>query len=48
MKIIICGCNGKMGKAVVEAAEKSEDSIIVAGVDINADESKKFPVFKNI
>ncbi len=48
MKIIICGCNGKMGKAVVEAAEKSEDSTIVAGVDISIDESKKFPVFESI
>ena len=48
MKIIICGCNGKMGKAVVESVEKFENSVVVAGVDINHSESNEFPVFESI
>ena len=48
MKVIICGCNGKMGKAVIEAVKKSDNSGIVAGVDINQSENSDFPIFEDI
>ncbi len=44
MKIIICGCNGKMGQAVIKAANKSQNCEIVAGIDI-LKEQNLFPVF---
>ncbi len=47
--IILCGCGGRMGKAITAAAEK--DYTIVAGVDINASSlaaACSFPVYENI
>lgn len=37
-----------MGKAIIEAVEKSENSFVVAGVDINHSENGEFPVFESI
>ncbi len=48
MKIIICGCNGKMGKAIAESVKKFENFVVVAGVDINHSEKNEFPVFESI
>ena len=48
--MILCGCGGKMGGAIVKAAEGSEIRI-VAGVDINADAvapACNFPVYPSI
>lgn len=46
IKIILTGCNGRMGRNIVEAVEKSERYYIVAGVDINpAPINMSFPVF---
>lgn len=45
MNILLCGCNGRMGKAVAEACGK--DDVIIAGVDITSEE-KQFPVYKSI
>lgn len=46
--IILNGCNGKMGLAVTNCVNSREDCEIVAGVDINTAEAKKYPVVKNI
>lgn len=48
--LILCGCGGKMGQAIIRAAEES-DCRIVAGVDINADAvapACPFPVYSTI
>ena len=50
-KIILCGCGGRMGKAIIEAINLSDNCKIVAGVDINAaslDSSCPFPVYESI
>ena len=50
-KIILCGCGGRMGRAVTEAANACDDFKIVAGVDINAsqlDSACAFPVYQTI
>ena len=50
-KIILCGCGGRMGKAIIEAVNLSDDCKIVAGVDINAsslDSSCPFPVYESV
>ena len=50
MKIMLNGYNGKLGRAIVEAAsEKSEEFSIVVGVEINpAAINFTFPVFLNL
>lgn len=48
MDIILCGCNGKMGQAIVNESQKFCNINIVAGVDIKPDSSKSFPIFSSI
>ncbi len=47
VKIILSGCNGKMGKVISAIAANSPDLDIVAGIDKNA-EHIIYPVFSNI
>lgn len=47
VKIIMNGCNGKMGQVICSLVEKDEDCEIVAGIDINPSNAK-FPTFTNI
>lgn len=50
-KIILCGCGGRMGRAVTEATNTSGECKIVAGIDINASEIGTvcaFPVYASI
>ena len=47
--IILCGCGGRMGKAITAAAKN--DCAIVAGIDINASALStacSFPVYEKI
>ncbi len=48
MKIIICGCNGKMGKAIVKATQNHNDCEIAAGVDKVIDFQAPFPIYNSI
>lgn len=47
-KIILNGCNGKMGLAVSRLVAERNDCEIVAGVDLRTDIQREFPVFGNI
>ncbi|MBO5746774.1 MAG: 4-hydroxy-tetrahydrodipicolinate reductase [Clostridia bacterium] len=47
-EIILNGCNGKMGMAVSRLVAERDDCTIVAGVDINTDITREFPVFSSI
>ncbi len=44
-KIIMNGCNGKMGRVITELAASDADCEIVAGIDINMDTPNDYPVF---
>lgn len=44
-KIIISGCNGKMGQAVSEICTQDEKIQIVAGFDINTAKRGNYPVY---
>lgn len=44
-RILLCGCNGKMGRTIAACAAKRDDCKIVAGVDINTTPCDDFPVF---
>lgn len=51
INVILCGCGGRMGKAVTEAAALGNKIRIVAGVDINAASVGSvcsFPVYQSI
>ena len=47
MRILLCGCNGKMGRVVTNLVAARCDCEIVAGVDINLESHAGFPVFGN-
>ncbi len=43
-RIILCGCNGKMGRVIRNIAAENENTTVVAGVDITPGDGE-FPVF---
>lgn len=45
LKLIISGCNGRMGQAVAEACQARGDIQIVAGLDVNTVKLSDFPVY---
>ncbi|MHC6180740.1 4-hydroxy-tetrahydrodipicolinate reductase [Clostridium sp. JNZ X4-2] len=47
IRIILNGCNGKMGRVIQDLAEKDLNVSIAAGVDKNSGQNK-FPVFDDI
>lgn len=47
-KIILCGCNGKMGAAITGIASERGDCEIVAGVDINTTPLNGYQVYADI
>ena len=47
-KIILTGCNGRMGKVVTELAKEDPQIEIVAGIDITEGENCSFPVYKSL
>ena len=51
INIILCGCGGKMGQAIIRETSNSKSFRIVAGIDINATAlaaAHSFPVFEQI
>ncbi len=46
-KIVLCGCNGKMGHAVAQAAKENEKCTVVCGVDAFGESNYDFPVFSD-
>ena len=47
MRIIMNGCNGKMGQVITRLAAEDSDAEIVAGFDIRDDKENTYPVFTN-
>lgn len=48
MKIVVSGCNGKMGNCVVELVKKSIAHEVAAGIDKNTNSDNSFPVYYSI
>ncbi|MEE1042727.1 MAG: 4-hydroxy-tetrahydrodipicolinate reductase, partial [Clostridia bacterium] len=48
IKIIMNGCNGKMGQVITKIVADTEDCEIVVGIDINDNIQNTYPVFKSI
>jgi 4-hydroxy-tetrahydrodipicolinate reductase len=47
IKIILNGCNGKMGHAITKLVQEHSDISIVAGIDVFGKNSGEFPVFSH-
>ncbi len=48
VRMIMHGCNGRMGKMISQIVDEDPDIEITAGVDINTASDGKFPVFDRI
>ena len=47
-RVIMHGCNGKMGQVITNLCREDENIEIVAGIDISDHIKNEYPVFKNI
>ena len=45
VRIIMCGCNGKMGRVISDLAAEDKQTKIVAGIDFNTTQYYDYPVF---
>ena len=48
IRIIMNGCNGKMGQVITRLAAEDKDCEIVAGVDVNTSIQNTYPVYKSL
>ena len=48
IKVLLNGCNGKMGKVVTSSAKSFSDIEIVAGVDKSGEQLDNYPVFQSL
>ncbi len=48
IKVLMHGCNGKMGRIVTELVQREQEMEIVAGVDTYLEIENKYPVYQNI
>lgn len=48
IKIIMHGCNGKMGQVISSLVEDNDDCMIAAGIDPNVNKPNPYPVFNKI
>lgn len=44
-RIILRGCNGRMGQEITRLLKEEEQAVIVAGIDLNETADKGYPVF---
>ena len=47
-RIILSGCNGKMGRVISTLAAQRNDCVVVAGIDINTQSNFGYPVFDSV
>ena len=48
MKLILSGCNGRMGRVITAMCAARDDMQIVAGVDANTEKLSDYPVYRDI
>ena len=47
-RVIMHGCNGRMGRMIASVIKETDDIEIVAGIDVYDEGSNSFPVYKKI
>ncbi len=45
IRVILNGCNGRMGKMISETIDVTDDMAIVAGIDARAEDNVSYPVY---
>ena len=48
VKIIMVGCNGRMGQMITDIVKEDDDAVIAAGIDIINNRDNSYPVFTDI
>ncbi|KNF10021.1 4-hydroxy-tetrahydrodipicolinate reductase DapB [Gottschalkia purinilytica] len=48
LKLILCGCNGKMGQVITQVVDENNNFEIVAGIDTWLGIDNKYPVYEDI
>lgn len=48
IRILLVGCNGKMGRVITQTSKYNEDTSIIAGVDSIVNIDNDYPVYTNI
>jgi len=48
IKIIMHGCNGKMGQVISDIVEQDDNAVITAGIDIFDNRPNRYPVYTDI
>ena len=48
VKVLVNGCNGKMGQEVINAIEKDENVEVVCGYDLRPNDLHSFPIYNNL
>ena len=48
IKLLMHGCNGKMGRMITGNVREDENTVMVAGVDSYTEEANDYPVFSSI
>lgn len=48
VKIIMKGCNGKMGQVITDLVREDDDAVIVAGIDQVDNRDNGYPVYQNL
>ena len=48
LKILLSGCNGRMGQAITNLCREDEDVVITAGLDQNAVKLADYPVYADL
>lgn len=48
LRILLSGCNGRMGRAISELCAEDDRVIIVAGVDLNTTRQASYPVYADL
>lgn len=48
IKVILHGCNGKMGKVITEVSHSFPNINIIAGVDKSSNDKSSYPIFQNM
>jgi 4-hydroxy-tetrahydrodipicolinate reductase len=46
-RILLSGCNGRMGNVISEICKKNPETVIVAGIDLNTERRHNYPVYDN-
>ena len=47
IKVLLNGCNGKMGQEVVNCINKNEELEVICGFDLKDENLYPFPVYNN-